>query len=128
MKNERLSLNYQYLSGGNVRAATMRRLLKWLLGLLGAIVLIVATIILVRAFDARRQPPLQPWHEALTAEVRAQDLNDRSTLADYLRIEDAVFVEMERRVIAAVPAGGRTRSKRRTARRFPIALSSRAAR
>ena len=80
----------------------MRRLLKWLLGLAAAVVLIALTVLLLRAFDARRQPDLKPWHDALKSEVRAKDLTDRTTLADYLRMEEAVFGEMEREVIAKV--------------------------
>jgi alpha-beta hydrolase superfamily lysophospholipase len=81
----------------------MKRLLKGIFGLAAALVLIVATIILLRAFDARRQPPLEPWHRPLSAEFRAKDATDRSTLADYLKIEEAVFTEMEREVVAKVP-------------------------
>ena len=86
----------------------MKRLLKWIVIALAAAVLIVATIILMRAFDARRQPDLKPWHEALASEFRAKDLTPATTLADYLRIEQAVFAEMEREVIAKVAPSDRT--------------------
>ena len=90
----------------------MKRLLKWIFGLAAGAVLVVLTIILVRAFDARWQPDLKPWHGTLASEFRAKDLNDRSTLADYLRIEETVFAEMEREVIAKVAPSDRGRYNR----------------
>ncbi len=85
----------------------MKKLLKWVFGLAAGLVLVVVTIILLRAFDARGKAPLEPWHGTLASEVRARDLPPAATLADYLRLEDAVFVEMEK-VVAAMPAAKRT--------------------
>jgi alpha-beta hydrolase superfamily lysophospholipase len=53
----------------------------------------------VRACDARGKPPLQPWHRPLTGEFRAADLGPNTTLADYLRREDALFAEVEKTVV-----------------------------
>ena len=80
----------------------MKKLFKWTFRIVVGTFLVVATIILMRAFDARRQPPLKPWHGTLSAEFRAKDATDKSTLADYLKIEEAVFAQMEREVIAKV--------------------------
>ncbi len=85
----------------------MKKFFKWVFRLAAGAVLVVLTIILMRAFDARRQPDLKPWHGTLSSEFRAKDLTDRSTLADYLRIEEAVFAEMEREVIAKVAPSDR---------------------
>ena len=74
----------------------MKRLLKWLVGIVGVVLLVGATVVLLRAFDARRKPPLKPWHEALDSEFRASDATERSTLEDYLAIEDRVMKEMDR--------------------------------
>jgi len=90
-----------------LRPLLLKSLLKWLLGLAAGAVLVVLTIILVRAFDARRQLDLKPWHATLASEFRAKDLNDRSTLTEYLRIEERVFAEMEREVIAKVAPSDR---------------------
>ena len=90
----------------------MRRLLKWILGLAAAVVLIAMTVVLLRAFDARRQPPLKPWHHPLVSEVRAGDLTETRTLADYLRLEDAVFREMNDTVLPAVALEDRTAANR----------------
>jgi alpha-beta hydrolase superfamily lysophospholipase len=90
----------------------VRRLLKWLLGTAAAIVLVVVTVIFVRAFDARRLPDLKPWHRSLRADIHARDLPASATLADYLRREDAVFRELTDRVLPAVAPKDRTRINR----------------
>jgi alpha-beta hydrolase superfamily lysophospholipase len=90
----------------------LKRLLKWVLGLALAGVLIGATIILVRAFDARSKPPLKPWHRPLAAEVRARDLRETTPLDDYLRREDAVFREMNEKVLPAAAPDDRTPANR----------------
>jgi len=76
----------------------VRRLLKWALYVVGGVFLVFATIILLRAFDARRKPPLKPWHEALEGEFRARDADEVTTLEDYLAVEDHLMQEMEREV------------------------------
>ncbi len=85
----------------------MKKLFKWVFRIAAGTILVVVTIILMRAFDARRKPDLKPWHGTLSSEFRAKDLTDKSTLADYLRIEEAVFVQMEREVVAKVAASDR---------------------
>jgi alpha-beta hydrolase superfamily lysophospholipase len=58
-----------------------------------AAALVVVTVVLVRAFDARRLPELKVWHrEAPRSEVEAGEL-DGMTLAQYLRREAEVFRE-----------------------------------
>jgi alpha-beta hydrolase superfamily lysophospholipase len=77
----------------------MRRLLKWLGRTLLAAALVIATIVLVRAFDARRQPALGPWHRVRPrSEMRAREMTAAFTLADYLRREEAVFREVREEV------------------------------
>jgi alpha-beta hydrolase superfamily lysophospholipase len=86
----------------------MRRLLKWVVGTSAAVVLIVVTIVFVRAFDARLKPDLKPWHRPLRADIHAADLPASATLTDYLRLEDAVFREMADTVPPAVAPQDRT--------------------
>ena len=90
----------------------MKKLFKWTFRIIVGTFLVVATIILMRAFDARRQPDLKPWHGTLSAEFQAKDYTDKSTLADYLKIEEAVFAQMEREVIAKVAPSDRGRYNR----------------
>ena len=90
----------------------MKKLFKWIVRIAVGTFLVVTTIILLRAFDARRQPDLKPWHGTLSAEFQAKDYTDKSTLADYLKIEESVFAQMEREVIAKVAPSDRGRFNR----------------
>ena len=90
----------------------MKKLFKWTFRLVGGVLLVLLTILLLRAFDARRKQPLEPWHGTLASEVRAEDLPPTATLADYLKLEDAVFTELERKIVAAVPEQKRERYNR----------------
>jgi alpha-beta hydrolase superfamily lysophospholipase len=90
----------------------MSTLLKWIFGAVDVVLIILLTVVFLRAFDARNKPPLQPWHGTLVSEVRAAQLGPSVTLADYLRMEDAVFQEMESRIITAGPPTARSRYNR----------------
>jgi alpha-beta hydrolase superfamily lysophospholipase len=65
-----------------------------------ALLLIVATVVVGAAVDARhRHPDLQPWHRySPPSELRASDMTDRFTLADYLAREQRVFDEVRQHV------------------------------
>ena len=73
---------------------------------------VFVTILLGRGFQARRLPDLEPWHRADLGDVKAGELPETATLADYLRREDAVFAALKTKVLANVPAGGRTGANR----------------
>ena len=90
----------------------MKRLLRGALAVIGAAAAIGATILLVRAFDARSMPALKAWHRPLASEIRAADLSERTSLADYLRMEDAVFREMDRTIYPATSGADRTPANR----------------
>jgi hypothetical protein len=82
-----------------------RRLIRWSIWLCLALLLVAATVVVGAAVDARyRLPDLQPWHRLIPGgEVRARDIDERFTLADYLAREDAVFAEVRRRIEDPVP-------------------------
>ena len=86
--------------------------MKWAARLVVSAVLVAVTILLVRAFDARRLPELKAWHRPLRSEIRAADLSERTTLADYRRLEDAVFREMDLTVYPATSGDDRNRGNR----------------
>lgn len=91
----------------------VRRLLKLLGTLVAAAALVLATVVLLRAFDARSRGPLKPWHTVSPAsEVRAAELDGRFTLAQYLAREEAVFREVRTRVEEAVAPEDRTAGNR----------------
>src|SRR5512135_197860 len=70
------------------------------------------TILGGRGIQARHLPDLNVWHRVDLGDVRAGELPDTATLADYLRREDAVFAALKQKVLAAVPDADRTASNR----------------
>jgi alpha-beta hydrolase superfamily lysophospholipase len=85
------------------------RLLRFLwraaLRLAVIVVVIIATIMLVRAFDARRQPDLMPWHTTrFVNEFTAADVTPGTRYEDFLAAEDRVFAELDQKI---VPTGRR---------------------
>lgn len=84
----------------------LRRAVEWF-------AIILVTVVLVRAFDARRLPELKPWHRVVPQkELLAAELNDRLTLADTLAREAEVFREVQERVVMQVPPEDRTKGNR----------------
>src|SRR5262249_16952298 len=73
----------------------------------GAILLAVCavTVLALRAFDAQRGPPLEPWHIYVPHELRAADL-DRLDWAAYLKAEDTVFEDVRRHVTDTLTVDG----------------------
>ena len=65
------------------------------------LVVIVATIILVRAFDSRAKPDLQAWHlEELENEFRANDRQGVESFPDYVAMEARLYEELDRKVLS----------------------------
>ncbi len=59
------------------------------------VIAIFATLILVRAFDARKMPALQPWHTEIPGqEFTRSDLTDDFGFEQYLQLEDRLFAEL----------------------------------
>lgn len=64
-----------------------------------AVAIIVATLIVIRAFDARSLPDLHAWHEVrLENEFSVDRDKDVQTLETYLELEEAVFRELDEEV------------------------------
>ena len=73
----------------------------------------VATVLLVRAWDARKLPDLKPWHHVVPQkELTAAELNDRFTFADYLAREGELFREVSEQIETQVPPEDRTWTNR----------------
>ena len=54
---------------------------RWGLRLAGATLLVLATVVIGRGFEARRDLPLEPWHRLTPkAEMTAADLTPSFTL------------------------------------------------
>lgn len=74
----------------------VKSVIFWFIRCAFLLFIIVTTIILVRAFDARSLPDLKPWHsKALKSEFTAADSKDITNLVDYLQKEAAIFREMD---------------------------------
>lgn len=70
--------------------------LKWAARAVVAAGVVLCTIFLVRAFDARGKPDLQPWHRSEpAAEFRARDARGDFDFTDYLKVEDEVFAQLD---------------------------------
>ena len=70
--------------------------------------LVVATLIIGGALDARRRhPDLKPWHQLIPDDVHANEIGDDFTLAEWLRREAGVFAEVDR-LEADLPEADRT--------------------
>ncbi|HQR46514.1 MAG TPA: alpha/beta hydrolase [Thermoanaerobaculia bacterium] len=79
----------------------MKLLLRWLRRLVLALVLVWGTLVVGGGFEARaRLADLSPWHRLVPrAEMRAADLGETTTLADYLKREEETFAEVRREVV-----------------------------
>jgi alpha-beta hydrolase superfamily lysophospholipase len=76
----------------------------WIIGRASAAV--IATIVLLLAFNARKLPDLHVWHQLhFDNEFDAKRDRDVNTLADYLARERAVFDELRDKVHAEVVTG-----------------------
>ena len=80
----------------------MMRGVRWLLRTAAILAAVVFTLMLVRAFDARRQPDLEVWHTIeLESEYRADRVDEVTSWARYLDLEEALFEELQEKVIRA---------------------------
>lgn len=78
-----------------------RTIIRYLRITVRAIALVIATIIVLRAFDARSLPDLNVWHEVrFYNELDAKRDRDVNTLAAYLTRERAIFDELNENVYA----------------------------
>mgnify|MGYP000727123020 FL=1 len=68
-----------------------------------ALVVGAITLLSIQGCDG---PPLQPWHtEQLDAEFTAEKADDIHSFADYRRLEDELFRQLEEEVYAPIPTG-----------------------
>jgi alpha-beta hydrolase superfamily lysophospholipase len=97
------------MTGTDERPRTWgQRLRRWAGWLVAALLLIVATVVVGGAVDARhRLDDLQPWHRfAPEHEIRAGDIGPGFTLKDYLAREQQVFDEVRTEIEDKLPPMG----------------------
>jgi alpha-beta hydrolase superfamily lysophospholipase len=71
---------------------------RWIVRILWSALLIVVTVIVGAAIEARRRlPDLEPWHRYVPADATASDLAS-ATFADYVKREETVFRDVRDRV------------------------------
>jgi len=83
----------------------LKVVLRWLRRAVIALVLVWGTLVVGGGFEARlRLADLSPWHRLVPrAEMRAANLTDAATLADYLRSEKETFDEVKREIESKLP-------------------------
>jgi alpha-beta hydrolase superfamily lysophospholipase len=90
-----------------------KTMIKVIAATIVSVAVIVLTIMLVRAFDARRLPDLETWHSAdLKEEFRAGATPPPADFPAYLELERRLFEELERRVYLERANDGRIRLNR----------------
>ncbi len=86
-----------------VKAIDMKTIIAFFLKVIRVIAVITATIILIRAFDARSLPDLRIWHEVrFENEFDADRDRDIGTLSAYLDLEKSVFDELNEKVFGSL--------------------------
>lgn len=83
------------------------RTVKWLGRYLAVALLgFLLGVLLLYVWWVRSGPPVQPWHQVeLEEELTAANASEIRTLADYRRLEDRLFRELDAKVYAATPRG-----------------------
>ena len=95
-----MAISYKVISRTHMVTTKM---IRYLLIVIRAIAVVTATIILIRAFDARSLPDLHVWHEVhFDNEFDGGRDRDINTLAAYLEKESAVFDELHEKVYTEV--------------------------
>jgi alpha-beta hydrolase superfamily lysophospholipase len=80
--------------------ARLFRILKRVLLLL---VVVAATLLVARAWDSQRGPPLEPWHTYVPGDLHAAEI-DKIDWAAYIRAEEAIFRGVRTEVVDKVDA------------------------
>lgn len=109
------------IRGMKHRGGFSRFVLRWLGRAAVTAMIVLATIVLARAWGARRPPYLQPWHRFVPpSEVRAAEMAETFTLEDYLKREDRIFQEVRENIEQRLAPENRTSADRY----FPEGISS----
>ncbi len=96
---------------GKSAGPVLTRVRDWLTRIAFALGLVLVTILLVRAWDAWRGPPLELWHTEVPQELDA-DAIDAADWTAWLKAEEAAFEEVRRRVTDKLPPDARVAANR----------------
>lgn len=103
-----------------------RRALRWGVLAAGAAFVVLASIAMLGAIEARRLADLEPWHRFVpNGEVTARDIDAGMTLEGYLRREQRVLAEVRERLEPALAGnpGEQLNRYRRGSRAHPSAYA-----
>ena len=96
------------LTAPPVAVTLLGRARKWLLRGLGSVLLVMGTLIVGGAVDARlRHPDLKPWHRVIPHDVHSSEVDEHFTLQQWLAREAEVFAEVDA-LEASVAPGDKT--------------------
>ncbi len=85
---------------GRKALAFLGRPARWVLDLALIVLAVLATISVGQVVVSSKLPDLKPWHRVrLENEFTEKDLAGTATLQDYLRREDALFAEVDAKVV-----------------------------
>jgi alpha-beta hydrolase superfamily lysophospholipase len=87
------------------------RVLRFLRRVLVLLVVAVVAILGVRAWDAQRGPPLDPWHTYVPDDLHAPEI-DKADWASYLEHEDKILRDVRREVVDKVDEAARVPGNR----------------
>lgn len=79
------------------------RLLRLLKRVLLVLTVVAATLIVARAWDSQRGPPLEPWHTYVPNDMHASQI-DKVDWAEYVKAEEAIFRDVRAEVVDKVEA------------------------
>jgi alpha-beta hydrolase superfamily lysophospholipase len=88
-----------------------RKMLTLLRRLFTLLVVAAVALLVARAWDSQRGPPLDPWHTHVPHDWHAAEI-DKADWAAYLRAEEAVFREVRTEVVDKLDDGARTAGNR----------------
>lgn len=87
-------------NGASIARRVSRRLLRWLAVLVGVAVVVLATIVLGFAAQARGYADLRPWHRiVIPGEYRVGAAGAPASFTEYRALEERLFAELRRRVL-----------------------------
>lgn len=85
--------------------------IRWIKRAIFALLVVLATLLVARAIDSQRGPPLERWHLFVPKELSARRI-DATDWQGYLEAEEAIMRSVEREVTDRLPAAARVVANR----------------
>ena len=88
-----------------------RKMLRLLRRVLVLLLVVAGALLVARAWDSQRGPPLDPWHAYVPHDWHAAEI-DKADWAAYLKAEEAVFREVRTEVVDKIDEEAKTPGNR----------------